>query len=156
MIWNHKLHPRACEIVFCQCKPFVCVVWERVTSTQTSLDCAQPQARLFLLFLSLAFQGMAVGAISPSIDSALVIGPAVMLVFLVFGGLYTTESDVPKVLRWIPRCSVINRAYEGLCCNELAGLEFENEGPSSVLTGKFNIACSMRACMLCDLFSMIP
>ena len=81
-------------------------------------------------------QGMAVGAVSPSIDSALVIGPAVMLVFLVFGGLYTTDADVPKVLRWIPKCSVINRGYEGLSCNEFRGLEFADEGASSVLTGE--------------------
>jgi len=82
-----------------------------------------------------ARQGMAVGAVSPTIDSALVIGPAVMLVFLVFGGLYTTDADVPKVLRWIPKCSVINRGYEGLTCNEFKGLVFKDEGPSSVLKG---------------------
>jgi len=77
-----------------------------------------------------------VGALAPSVDAALVIGPAVMLLFLVFGGLYTTDADVPKLLRWIPKCSVINRGYEGLCVNEFKGLTFDAEGPASVATGE--------------------
>lgn len=77
-----------------------------------------------------------VGALAPSVDAALVIGPAVMLLFLVFGGLYTTDADVPKLLRWIPKCSVINRGYEGLCVNEFKGLKFDAEGPASVATGE--------------------
>jgi len=80
--------------------------------------------------------GMMVGAVSPTIDSALVIGPAVMLVFLVFGGLYTNDADVPKVLRWIPKASVINRGYEGLSVNEFTGLVFDDEGPGSIPTGE--------------------
>jgi hypothetical protein len=74
--------------------------------------------------------------VAPSVDAALVIGPAVMLLFLVFGGLYTTDADVPKLLRWIPKCSVINRGYEGLCVNEFQGLRFDHEGAGSVATGE--------------------
>ena len=44
--------------------------------------------------------GMAVGATAPSTEAALVIGPAVMLVFIVFGGLYTNPDDMPAYLKW--------------------------------------------------------
>ena len=51
--------------------------------------------------------GMAVGAVAPSTEAALVIGPAVMLVFIVFGGLYTNPDDMPKWLKFLPNTSQI-------------------------------------------------
>jgi ABC-type multidrug transport system permease subunit len=57
--------------------------------------------------LSSTAMGMAVGAVAPSTESALVIGPAVMLVFIVFGGLYTNPDDMPNWLSWVPNTSGI-------------------------------------------------
>jgi hypothetical protein len=102
-------------------------------------SCVPRQPRLTHTHRVLSASGrvyVQVGALAPSVDAALVIGPAVMLLFLVFGGLYTTDADVPKLLRWIPKCSVINRGYEGLCVNEFKGLKFDAEGPASVATGE--------------------
>ena len=69
--------------------------------------------------------GLTVGAVAPSTSAALAIGPAVMLVSIVFGGLFVNVEGVPKPLRWIPRTSLIKHAFEGACINELTGLEFD-------------------------------
>jgi hypothetical protein len=80
--------------------------------------------------------GMTVGAAAPSTEAALVLGPALTLIFVVFGGLYTNQSDVPKYLRWVPACSSIKNSYDALCKNEFTGLELINEGPGSYLVGE--------------------
>lgn len=40
--------------------------------------------------------GLAVGAAAPSTDAAVAIGPAVMLVFIVFGGYYCNAENIPR------------------------------------------------------------
>jgi hypothetical protein len=80
--------------------------------------------------------GMAVSALAPSTDAALVLGPALALVFVVFGGLYTNQSDVPKYLRWVPAASSIKCGYDALCKNEFDGLEFKRQGPGDYLAGE--------------------
>ena len=92
-----------------------------------------PDARKFVNFLgilvaeSFAAQalGLTVGAVAPSTSAALAIGPAVMLVSIVFGGLFVNVDGVPRPLRWIPKTSLIKHAFEGACINELTGLEFD-------------------------------
>lgn len=69
--------------------------------------------------------GLTVGAAAPSTSAALAIGPAVMLVSIVFGGLFVNVEGVPKPLRWIPKTSLIKHAFEGACINEFTGLEFD-------------------------------
>lgn len=69
--------------------------------------------------------GLAVGAAAPSTEAALAIGPAVILISIVFGGLFVNESSVPVALKWAPRTSLIKQAFEGLCVNEFQGLELE-------------------------------
>lgn len=44
--------------------------------------------------------GLAVGAVAPSTDAAVAIGPAVMLVWIIFGGYYCNTENIPRcVLR---------------------------------------------------------
>ena len=69
--------------------------------------------------------GLAVGAAAPSTSAALAIGPAVILVSIVFGGLFVNAEGVPKPLKWIPKTSLIKHAFEGATINEFTGLEFE-------------------------------
>lgn len=69
--------------------------------------------------------GLAVGAAAPSTSAALAIGPAVILVSIVFGGLFVNVEGVPKPLKWIPKTSLIKHAFEGACINEFRGLEFD-------------------------------
>ena len=65
------------------------------------------------------------GAAAPSTEAALAIGPAVILVSIVFGGLFVNDASVPRVLRWAPRTSLIKHAFEGACVNEFEGQQFE-------------------------------
>lgn len=67
--------------------------------------------------------GMAVGAFAPTAEAATAIGPAVMVVFIVMGGLYLNEGSVPWCLRWLPNASLIKQAFQALAVNEFTGLE---------------------------------
>lgn len=69
--------------------------------------------------------GLAVGAVAPSTEAALAIGPAVILVSIVFGGLFVNEKSVPFALQWAPRTSLIKHAFEGACVNEFEGQTFD-------------------------------
>jgi len=53
------------------------------------------------------------------------IGPAVMLMWIIFGGYYVNAANIPGALKWLPRASLIRHAFEALCINEFKGLEFE-------------------------------
>jgi len=80
--------------------------------------------------------GMAIGSISPSVESAIAIAPAAMVIFIVFGGLYVVNA--PSYLSWVPNCSLIRWAYEGLVINEFTNLQIIPEakfGPKSVSNG---------------------
>ena len=81
--------------------------------------------------------GLAVGAAAPSTEAALAIGPAVILVSIVFGGLFVNEASVPLALQWAPRTSLIKHAFNGSCINEFEGEEFEaTEGGGGDTTGE--------------------
>ena len=58
-----------------------------------------------------------------------IVGPAVMVVFIVFGGTYVNPASVPAPLRWVPRASLIKHAFEGLAVNEFDGLTFDPSSP---------------------------
>lgn len=60
--------------------------------------------------------GLAVGAAAPSTEAALAIGPAAMLISIVFGGLFVNEANVPRVLSWLPKTSIIKYVSMGLAC----------------------------------------
>ena len=69
--------------------------------------------------------GLAVSAVAPSTEAAVAMGPAVMVMFIVFGGYYVNAENVPFAFRWITKCSLIKHAFAGLCVNEFEGLDFE-------------------------------
>lgn len=100
-----------------------------------------PKPSRFLKFLgvvtlesfSSAALGLAVGAFAPSTEAAMAIGPAVMVVFIVFGGYYVNADNVLLLLRWLPNASLIKRSFEGLCVNEFKGLEFEQDGEAGAM-----------------------
>ena len=63
---------------------------------------------------------------------------AVMVIFIVFGGYYVREENVPPPLRWIPKISLIRHAFEGLSVNEFENLKFETNAkvPTDMATGE--------------------
>lgn len=69
--------------------------------------------------------GLAVGAAAPTPDAAAAIGPALSVVFLLFGGYYVNAASVPRALRWIEGTSLIKHAFEAAAVNEMDGLVFD-------------------------------
>ena len=51
--------------------------------------------------------GLTVGAMVPTTEAALAVGPSLMTVFIVFGGYYVNAENTPIIFRWIPRVSLI-------------------------------------------------
>jgi len=78
---------------------------------------------------------LTIGAIAPSVDAALAMGPSIMLIFILFGGYSVNEETVPRILRWIPNVSLIRWGFEGMCVSDLRGLQFECSAPVDVATG---------------------
>ncbi len=80
--------------------------------------------------------GLAVGSAVPSAEAANALGPAVMVLFIVFGGYYVNSENVPWMLRWVPKASLIRHGFEGLCVNEFRGLTFDADKPTDLATGE--------------------
>jgi ABC-type multidrug transport system permease subunit len=84
-------------------------------------------------FASAAF-GLCVGAIAPTTQAAVAIGPALMVIFIVFGGFFVTNP--PAWARGLPDISLIRWAFQGLAVNELRGLQLEKTNtPGEAATG---------------------
>eukprot|EP00197_Chlamydomonas_leiostraca_P006364 CAMPEP_0202866206 /NCGR_PEP_ID=MMETSP1391-20130828/7260_1 /ASSEMBLY_ACC=CAM_ASM_000867 /TAXON_ID=1034604 /ORGANISM="Chlamydomonas leiostraca, Strain SAG 11-49" /LENGTH=699 /DNA_ID=CAMNT_0049546135 /DNA_START=95 /DNA_END=2194 /DNA_ORIENTATION=- len=94
-----------------------------------------PDPRRFLRFLGIitlesftsSALGLAVGSVAPTTEAAIALGPAVMLVWIVFGGYYVNAANVPRVLKWLPKASLIKQGFEALCVNEFKGAKFDLE-----------------------------
>ena len=85
---------------------------------------------------SSAAMGLAISSVAPSTDAAVAMGPAVMVLFIVFGGYYVNPDNVPVYFKWLNKCSLIKWAFQGLCVNEFTGLEFEATRPFDQKTGE--------------------
>ncbi|XP_062170761.1 ABC transporter G family member 7 isoform X1 [Alnus glutinosa] len=80
--------------------------------------------------------GLTVGAMVPTTEAAMAVGPSLMTVFLVFGGYYVNADNTPIIFRWIPRVSLIRWAFQGLCINEFSGLQFDHQNSFDIQTGE--------------------
>ncbi|XP_061365024.1 ABC transporter G family member 7 isoform X2 [Gastrolobium bilobum] len=80
--------------------------------------------------------GLTVGAMVPTTEAAMAVGPSLMTVFIVFGGYYVNPENTPIIFRWIPSVSLIRWAFQGLCINEFSGLQFEHQHSFDVQTGE--------------------
>ncbi|PSC72649.1 ABC transporter G family member 7 isoform A [Micractinium conductrix] len=104
---------------------FACLVYPATGLNPKPQRFARFLGVLTLEAMSAQALGLAVGAAAPSTEAALAIGPAVILVSIVFGGLFVNEANVPGPLKWLPAASLIKQAFEGACVNEFKGAEFE-------------------------------
>lgn len=59
-----------------------------------------------------------------------------MLMFILFGGFYVNAMNVPLVLRWIPRVSMIRWSFGSLCTSQFRGLEFDTVKDGDTKTGE--------------------
>ncbi|CAN6478096.1 unnamed protein product [Victoria cruziana] len=80
--------------------------------------------------------GLTVGAMVPTTEAAMALGPSLMTVFIVFGGYYINTENAPVIFRWIPQVSLIRWAFQGLCINEFTGLQFDQHQPFDIQTGE--------------------
>uniref|UniRef100_A0A0D9Y2L2 ABC transporter domain-containing protein n=1 Tax=Oryza glumipatula TaxID=40148 RepID=A0A0D9Y2L2_9ORYZ len=80
--------------------------------------------------------GLTVGAMAPTTEAAMALGPSLMTVFIVFGGYYVNPDNTPVIFRWIPKVSLIRWAFQGLCINEFKGLQFEQQHSYDIQTGE--------------------
>ncbi|XP_027150800.1 ABC transporter G family member 7 [Coffea eugenioides] len=85
---------------------------------------------------SASAMGLTVGAMVPTTEAAMALGPSLMTVFLIFGGYYVNAKNTPIVFRWIPRVSLIRWAFQGLCINEFRGLPFDHQQPFDIQSGE--------------------
>ncbi|KAK9935236.1 hypothetical protein M0R45_022346 [Rubus argutus] len=80
--------------------------------------------------------GLTVGAMVPTTEAAMAVGPSLMTVFLVFGGYYVNAKNTPIIFRWIPQASLIRWAFQGLCINEFRGLQFDHQNSFDIEDGE--------------------
>ncbi|XP_050221794.1 ABC transporter G family member 7 [Mercurialis annua] len=80
--------------------------------------------------------GLTVGAMVPTTEAAMAVGPSLMTVFIVFGGYYVNSDNTPIIFRWIPNVSLIRWAFQGLCINEFRGLKFDHQNSFDIETGE--------------------
>ncbi|OIV91097.1 hypothetical protein TanjilG_30319 [Lupinus angustifolius] len=80
--------------------------------------------------------GLTVGAMVPTTEAAMAVGPSLMTVFIVFGGYYVNPENTPIIFRWIPSVSLIRWAFQGLCVNEFKGLQFDHQHSFDIQTGE--------------------
>lgn len=72
--------------------------------------------------------GLSVGALSPSAEMALAVGPCVMVLSIMLGDESGVFAEVPESLRALSNASLIKWAFQGCLCSEFEGLTFD---PSS-------------------------
>ncbi|XP_058769474.1 ABC transporter G family member 7 [Vicia villosa] len=80
--------------------------------------------------------GLTVGAMVPTTEAAMAVGPSLMTVFIVFGGYYVNPENTPIIFRWIPSASLIRWAFQGLCINEFRDLQFDHQHSFDIQTGE--------------------
>jgi len=73
--------------------------------------------------------GLFIGAVAPNSDVALSLFPAIVVLNIIFDGRNISEENTPKLLKWIPKLSLIRWGFEGLSVNEFNGLTFSTDGP---------------------------
>ncbi|KAF2317846.1 hypothetical protein GH714_041162 [Hevea brasiliensis] len=69
--------------------------------------------------------GLTVGAMAPTTEAAMALGPSLMTVFIVFGGYYVNADNTPIIFRWIPNVSLIR-----------CGLKFDHQHSFDIETGE--------------------
>eukprot|EP00158_Paraphelidium_tribonemae_P009241 Partr_v1_DN28810_c2_g1_i2_m34268 putative ATP-binding cassette, subfamily G (WHITE), member 2 len=73
--------------------------------------------------------GIAISSGAPNVRVGQVIGPLVILIFLIFGGLLINLNTAPPALKWLKWISIIHHSFAAYSKNQLIGLDFGCPGP---------------------------
>lgn len=68
--------------------------------------------------------GIAIGSFVPNATVGQIIGPLIIVVFLIFGGQFVNLEKLPASLKWIQYLSFITYSNKALSQNEMNGLTF--------------------------------
>jgi ABC-type multidrug transport system ATPase subunit len=115
----------------------VAAVFGWILHRRTDMSCPLSSfvGTLSLLATTCSSLGLAVGALAPSGDVALAVGPALMVVYVIMGAIGPAgigTDRLPKLLQLFRYCSPIKWACEALCAAEFHGKTFLY---TSALTG---------------------
>ncbi|KAI8855242.1 ABC-2 type transporter-domain-containing protein [Chytridium lagenaria] len=78
--------------------------------------------------------GLMIGSGIKNVQLGQIVGPLVIVVFLIFGGNFLNLDSVPIVFRWIQWISLITYSNKALAQNEFKGLIFDCNRPGNCLT----------------------
>jgi ABC-type multidrug transport system ATPase subunit len=71
--------------------------------------------------------GLAISAFTNSVESALALGPPLVIIAILFGGFYINIESLPPVADLIPMFSLLKWTFEAMCINEFKGQKFTCE-----------------------------
>jgi ABC-type multidrug transport system permease subunit len=91
--------------------------------------------------LTSCFMGIMISSGVPNARIGQIVGPLVIVIFLMFGGQMMSLASVNAGIRWLKWLSIIYYAYLALASNELLGLEFQclDPIPNCKMTGELLI-----------------
>ena len=82
--------------------------------------------------------GLFVASISPTVQISEILGPLVIIVFLIFGGNLANSNTITWILRWIQYISIVFYSYQALCQNEFTGNYYGVQNDSkTIVPGEF-------------------
>jgi hypothetical protein len=104
---------------------FGCLIYPLVGLQRGARKFGQFLGLVTLESLASSALGLLLGSIAPSTDAALAMFPPIVVLMVIFNGFNINPESVPRLLRWMPRVSLIRWAFEGMAVNEFKGLKFE-------------------------------
>jgi ABC-type multidrug transport system permease subunit len=82
--------------------------------------------------------GLCVASISPTVQISEIIGPLVIVIFLIFGGNLANSNEITWILRWIQYISIVFYSYQALAQNEFTGNFYGVQNDSkTIVPGEF-------------------
>lgn len=90
---------------------------------------------------------MTIGALCPSVDTALALGPALMVVSIMVADESGMFSDIPSFMKPLAKLSVMKWGFQGTMAAEMTGLTFEADDsalPKALREAKGPVADAQR------------
>ena len=82
--------------------------------------------------------GLFVASMSPTVKISEIIGPLVIVIFLIFGGNLANSNTITWILRWIQYISIIFYTYQALAQNEFTGNYYGvQDGSPTIVPGQY-------------------
>jgi len=69
--------------------------------------------------------GLLLGALAPDSDAAMALFPPLVVLMVIFNGSNIAEESTPRLLRWLPKVSLMRWGFEALAVNEFNDLSFD-------------------------------